>query len=144
MDHVQKLELTLNKLKGKGLKCNIEKSFFGQTEMEYLGFWVTRDGAKPIIRKIEAMANMKPRTSPKEVRKFIGLINYYRNIWPRGSHTLAPLTRIASIKQRFKCIQVKQDAFDKIKWIVACNTLLTYLDLNETFKIHANDSSFQL
>ena len=28
IDHVQKLELTLNKLKEKGLKCNIEKYFF--------------------------------------------------------------------------------------------------------------------
>ena len=30
-DHVQALELTLNKLTEKGLKCNIENSFFGQT-----------------------------------------------------------------------------------------------------------------
>ena len=30
-DHVQKLELPINKLKGKGLKCNFEKSLFGQT-----------------------------------------------------------------------------------------------------------------
>ena len=37
-DHVHKLKSTLNKLKEKGLKCNIEKSFFGQTEMEYLCF----------------------------------------------------------------------------------------------------------
>ena len=51
-DHVQKLELTLNKLEGKGLKCNIEKSLFGQIEMEYLGFWVTRDGVKPINKDI--------------------------------------------------------------------------------------------
>ena len=36
--HIHKLELMLNKLKGKGLKCNIEKSFFKKTEMEYLGF----------------------------------------------------------------------------------------------------------
>ena len=42
----------INKLKGKGLKCNIENSFFGQTEMEYLSLWVTRDGVKPITRKI--------------------------------------------------------------------------------------------
>ena len=47
-DHVQKLELTLNKLKVKGLKCNIENSFFGKTEMEYFGFWVTRNSIKPI------------------------------------------------------------------------------------------------
>ena len=32
-DHVQNLELTLNKLKGKGLKCNIENYFFRKTKM---------------------------------------------------------------------------------------------------------------
>ena len=62
-DHLQKLELTLNKVKEKLLKCNIENSFFGQTEIEYLGFWVTRDGVKPINRKIEAKTNMAPPTS---------------------------------------------------------------------------------
>ena len=36
-DHVQKLELLVNKLKENGLKCNFEKSLFRQTEMEYLG-----------------------------------------------------------------------------------------------------------
>ena len=46
IDHVQKLELTLNELKGKGIKFNIENLLFGQTEIEYLGFWVTRDGVK--------------------------------------------------------------------------------------------------
>ena len=42
--HLVKLELTLQKLKDNGLKCNIEKSFFRQTKMEYLGFWVTWTG----------------------------------------------------------------------------------------------------
>ena len=36
-DDVQKLELTLNKTKEKLLKRNIENSFIGKTEMEYLG-----------------------------------------------------------------------------------------------------------
>ena len=35
-DHIQKVELTLNKLKEKVLKFNIEKNFFRQTEIEYL------------------------------------------------------------------------------------------------------------
>ena len=37
-----------NKLKGKGLKYNIEGYFIGQTEIVYLGLWVTRDGVNPI------------------------------------------------------------------------------------------------
>ena len=61
--HVQKSELTLNKLKEKGLKCNIEESLFRQTKMEFLGFWVTHNGSKHINRKIEAITNMKPPTS---------------------------------------------------------------------------------
>ena len=36
IDHVQKLESMLNKRNEKGPKCNVEKFFFGQTEMEYL------------------------------------------------------------------------------------------------------------
>ena len=54
-DYILKLEITLNNLKGKGLKFNIDKSLFGQTEMEYLGFWVTRVGVKPTRRNTEAI-----------------------------------------------------------------------------------------
>ena len=41
-------------------------------------------------------------------------------------------------------MKVEQDAFKKIKRIVARGTLLTYPDFNETFKIHADASAFQL
>ena len=65
-------------------------------------------------------------------------------MWPKRSYTLAPLTILTSIKQRLKWTQVKQDAFGENKRIVACNTLLTYPDFNETFKIHTDASAFQL
>ena len=61
--NLQKIKATLNKMKVSGLKCNIGNPFFGQTEMKYLGFWVTHDGVKPIGRKIEAITNMKLPTS---------------------------------------------------------------------------------
>ena len=50
-DHIHKLKLTLSILNGKGLKFNIERSFFGQTKLEYLGFVSTHDGIKPINKK---------------------------------------------------------------------------------------------
>ena len=61
--------------------------------MKYLGSWVTCNGVKPINRKIEAITNMAPPTYRKEVQNVIGVINYYRNMWPRQSHMLAPLTK---------------------------------------------------
>ena len=65
-------------------------------------------------------------------------------MWPRGSHTLAPLTILTSIKRKFKWTQVEQYVFHEIKWILARDTLLTYPDYNETFKSHTNYSAFQL
>ena len=42
-DHLNKLERFPQKLKENRLKCNIKKSFFGKTQIEYLGLWVTRN-----------------------------------------------------------------------------------------------------
>ena len=93
------MELTLNELKEKGLKCNIEKSLFGHNKMEYLGFWVTRDDIKSRNIKLGAIINMKPPTSQKEARQFICVGKYYRDMWPWRLHTLVPLTKIMSNKK---------------------------------------------
>ena len=89
----------MNKLKEKGIKYNIEESLFRQTKMEYLGFWVTRDGVKPFNRKTEAITNMNTPNTQKEVRNFIGVINSYRNMSPRRLHTLVTLIRLTYIKK---------------------------------------------
>ena len=65
-------------------------------------------------------------------------------MWPRKSHTLAPLTRLTSIKRKFKWRYVKKYAFEEIKRILARDTLLNYPDFNETFKIHTDNSALQL
>ena len=51
-------------------------------------------------------------------------------MWTKRSHTLAPLTKLTYIQINPKWTQVEQDAFDEIKWIMARDTLLTYLDFN--------------
>ena len=99
-NQLEKLELNLKNIKYNGLKCNIEKSFYGQTEMVYLGFWVTQTGIQP-IKKIEAIVNMKPPKNTKEVRVFIGIFNYYRDMWYKRSHLIHPLTALTSHKVKF-------------------------------------------
>ena len=80
-------------MKENGLKCNIEKSFLGKTEMEQLGFGVTYDGVNPINKNI-SNKNMKSTTYQKYLCQFIGVVNYYRDMWEKCSHTLAPFTNI--------------------------------------------------
>ena len=65
-------------------------------------------------------------------------------MWPSWSHTLVPLTKLTYINRYSKWMKFDQYDFDKIKRIVACDTLLTYPDFNEAFKIHTYASAFQL
>ena len=87
---------------------------------------------------------MTPPNNIIQIRAFVGLVNYYRDMWSIWSHLLQPLFALTSTKVNFKWIDVKQQSFDKIKQIVACDTLLIYPDFNERFDIHTDDSDFQL
>ena len=51
--------------------------------MEYLGFWVTKIGTRPINKKLEAIIKMTSTNTKKEVREFIGLLNNYMDMWAR-------------------------------------------------------------
>ena len=112
--------------------------------MEYLGFWVTRNGIFPVNKKVEDIVNMTPPKNIRQVCAFLVLVNYYRDMCDRRSHLLQPLTAVTSNKVKFKWTDTEQQAFDKIKQIVACNILLIYPDFNERFDIYTDASDFQL
>ena len=52
-NHLTKLGTVIIKLKEKGLKINVEKSTFAQSEMDSLGFWVTHEGVRPTGKKLK-------------------------------------------------------------------------------------------
>jgi hypothetical protein len=58
-DHLEKLECVLRILSDKGLRVNAKKSTFCATEIEYLGYWISRSGIQPVPRKVEAIKNVK-------------------------------------------------------------------------------------
>ncbi len=101
-DHVEKLEEVLRCLCDAGLKVNAEKSTFCTLEIEYLGYILTRDGIKPQSNKVQAILTTQPPTNVKELRHFLGMVQYYRDLWARQSKILAPLTSLVG-----ECGQIK-------------------------------------
>src|SRR5210317_1340340 len=49
--HLDQLEQVLHKLQKAGLKINMSKCKLVKTELEYLGYWITRHGIKPLNKK---------------------------------------------------------------------------------------------
>ena len=82
-DHLDKLETVFQRVQKSGLKINAKKSFFGRSALEYLGYWITRTGVQPLPKKVSAIKNIATPKTTREVRKFVGMVNYYRDMWIR-------------------------------------------------------------
>ncbi len=90
-DHLEKLEEVLRRLCDAGLKVNAAKLTSCALEIEYLGYVLTRDNIKPQSNKVQAIIATKPPTGVKQLRHFLGMVQYYRDLWARWSKMLAPL-----------------------------------------------------
>ena len=138
------MDKVLQRLAEVGLKVNIENSFFGQTETEYLGFWVSNNGLRPLSHKVEAIKSIDVPTKLCDVWRFVGLVNYYRYMWRKRAHTLSPLTKLFSMKVKFKWKDIENNAFAAMTKIVGLDVLLSYPNFIIFKIIHTEASNMKL
>ena len=91
-DHLQKLATVFSRLAKAGLKINLPKCHIAKQEVEYLGYWLTPTGIKPQANKVQAIINLESPKTIKQLRRFLGMVNFYRDMWRQRSHLLAPLS----------------------------------------------------
>jgi len=66
-DHLEKVELVLQRLQKAGLKVNLTKSFFARSHLEHLGCWIIRTGIKPVYDKVKAVLKIAEPKTRKEL-----------------------------------------------------------------------------
>jgi len=72
-DHLEKVELVLQRPQKAGLKVKVTKSFFAHSQLEHLGYWITRTGIKPVCDKVKAVLKIAEPKTRKELQSFIVL-----------------------------------------------------------------------
>jgi hypothetical protein len=130
------------------LKINADKSNFCTLETEYLGYILTREGIKPQSNKVQVILALAPPRNVKELCSFLGMVQYYRDLWARRSEMLAPLTSLVGECGQTKVTKAKgirkvpwywtkvhQRAFDDVKATIAKEVVLAYLELLTTAHI---------
>jgi hypothetical protein len=80
----------------------------------------------------------------KQLRRFIGMVNYYRDMWGKRSEVLAPLATLTSKTAKWKWEAEHQKAFDDMKKLISKEALLAYPDFEDEFIIHTDASHTQL
>ena len=143
-NHLVELEHVLLRLAEAGLKADTKKSFFGLYECEYLGFWVTRDGIRPLEKTGGSTTNLQPPTTAQQFKTFLVIINYHQDMWPQRAYILTLMTKLISSNTRFKFTEFDQKSFKEMKHLIGKDTLLAYPNLSKELVIHMDASETQL
>ena len=93
-ENLAKVEEVMKQLQLDRLKCKIDKCKSAVPKKEYLGYIITREGIKLDPKKSEAIINIERPKDKKQPRKFLGMSQYYRDLWTECSDILAPLMEL--------------------------------------------------
>ncbi len=111
-EHLKVLEQVLERLHSHNLKINLDKCFFGNKEVSYLGFTLTPAGIKPGKNKLKAIKNAKPPTDVKTIRSFVGLCNFFRTHIKNFAIIAAPLFKLTRKDSGYKSGPLPKEAMD--------------------------------
>jgi hypothetical protein len=112
------------KLSAANLTINLAKCEFGQAKVVYLGKVVGGGEVRPVHSKVEAILKYPAPTTRRELRRFLGMVGYYRSFCKKFSVVAAPLTDLLSTKRSFVWTEESRVAFNQIKALLTTAPVL--------------------
>ena len=140
-DHLSLLSTVLGHLENVGFTINPLKCEWAVQETDFLGHWLTPMGVKPWHKN--AILHLQPPTNVNQLLSFLGMVNYYQDMWPHHTDVLAPLTELTG-KCSFIWMTKCQQAFDQMKALVSSDALLAFPDHTQPFDVEMDSSENQL
>ena len=139
-EHLTHLRLVFDRLRNAGLKLKPAKCSFFQSEMEFLGHRVSRDGIAPLPGKVDAIRQMSTPASLRDIQVFIGMVGYYRQFVPHFAELAEPLVRLLTKDTPFVWGEEQESAFRALTEALATSPVLVHPDFDKPFILFTDAS----
>jgi hypothetical protein len=113
--------------------------------VQYLGYTLSGQGVTLSKDKLAAIKDFPMPTSPKAVREFLGLANYFRSLIPRFSQTVDPLNKMTRASTIWRTgappPPEAQAAFNKLKEALMSATIVVNPNREGRFILQTDGST---
>lgn len=144
-EHMVNLEKVFARLRESNFKIQMDKSEFLKLETSYLGHIIGKDGIKPNPDKIEAIQKFPIPKTATEIKRFLGLLGYYRKFIPDFARITKPMTQC--LKKGSKIALNNPDyinCFERCKILLTNDPILQYPDFNREFVLTTDASNLAI
>jgi len=132
----------LFELAGKShLLFRVDKCYFAQTEVKYLGYCVNAHGIRPSDENIESILNYPIPRNVKEIHRFVGLASYFRRFVPNFSLLARPLYQLIKKNAAFTFGVAEHEAFETLKRYLSSKPVLAIYSPAAETELHCDASS---
>ena len=143
-EHDGRLKEVLNVIEQSGMKLNKSKCSIRKSGLEFLGHWIDERGVSPHADKIEAIQKMQKPKDVRELRRFLGMVNFLgRYVQDLAKYT-APLNELLRKENVWSWGQSQMKAFDDVKRIISTTPVLMFYDVDKDTAVCADARGFGL
>ena len=127
-EHLCHIKQVFEELRNAHLLMKLSKCHFFTKEIQYLRHTLNIKGIRPLPSKTQAISNMHPPKTAKQVHAFLGLIRYYRKFIKNFAKLAKPLTLLPYQKAKFEWTPVHHRAFMTLRESVTQAPILHFPD----------------
>lgn len=139
--HIADLNEVFRRFREAGLKLGPRKCKFAADSCVFLGHQISKDGISPPSDRVDAVLNVPPPRTVKELRRIIGMFNWFRKFIPNFSSIINPLTRLLRKNARFCWLDDQQSAFTTLKQRLTSAPILQFPKYEWPFRLAVDTSS---
>ena len=139
------LEAVIQRLSERGITVNPAKCKFGLTEVEYVGHVISQEGLKMSEEKKTKVLDFPFPDTTKQLRGFLGLVNYFRDHIRGYAATCAPMHALTTQKgRRLTWNEEAERAFRNIKDDISNLQMLYFIDEDAPVFLHTDACKYGL
>ncbi|GBN77495.1 Transposon Ty3-G Gag-Pol polyprotein [Araneus ventricosus] len=141
-EHDERLYQVLQRLQDSGWTLNEEKCQFRKKSIKFLGHIIFVDGICPDPTKTEEIKKMSQPTNITELKRFLGMVNFFRKFIPDLADMAEPLHAMLKADTTWTWGPNQEKAFKRIKETLCNPPVLASYDCKKSVYLSADASSY--